>query len=96
MRQSHPHLYKKALRGELSWPEAHEFLTPTGRQEIDEKDWAQGFWRYATDAPMDAGELNKFEQGLFQYNVRSRNSLLPFTANYIEAFVNRRDEASSG
>jgi energy-coupling factor transporter ATP-binding protein EcfA2 len=90
MRQTHPELYDKARRQNLTWNEVQRFLEPTAaRGTLDE--WSVGCWKYATGEDISEEDFEWYRQsiGLYFDKLGDRTKLIPLMANYIDELVQR-------
>ncbi len=90
MRQSHPALYRKARRKDLTWEEARNFLQPAEGRGVDDE-WALEWWEYATGGEMSQEKVGRHAEVLAQYGVRDRKDLIPLMADYIDDLVQHRN-----
>lgn len=94
MRHTHPELYSKAQRKELTWDEARGFLQPTqGRGEQNERvlDW----WKYSTIGGALTEERSlELADAIGQNFYGESGDILPTMLRYLENFALRREPAA--
>jgi energy-coupling factor transporter ATP-binding protein EcfA2 len=88
MRQTHPELYAKARRMELSWHEANGFLSPPEGQGVQEE-WTLNWWKFATGEELSDEWKRQFSQGLTRYHLHTPQNLMRFTAQFIDDLTQR-------
>jgi dephospho-CoA kinase len=85
MRQTHPELYDKAQRQNLTWNEVQRFLKPAVAQgALDE--WSVGCWKYATGEIISKEDFELYRGSIGTYfdKLGDRTKLIPFMANYLD------------
>lgn len=88
MRQTHPALYRRARRQELTWAEARTFLQPIEGQGV-QNEWTVGWWKHCTGEEIPQEEVQDYHRFQAQYHLQDREKIIPLMAEYIDELAQR-------
>lgn len=83
MRETHPALYKKARRKQLTWDEALNFLQPPGTKGVEDE-YTLEWWKMATGGPQTVEMVNKLRMKMTYSQISDQMELLSDTAGHID------------
>ena len=86
LRVTAPELYRRAKKGILQFDEVDKFFDFKSVDDTDRtifSTWSISYWRFCTDKNAEEDLINRFSQGLWQYNFGNRSDVVPYVANLI-------------
>ena len=88
MRHTHPPLYDKARRGELTWEEAATVIQPVGGRGVQEG-WPLNVWKFTTVGGVLAeDDTDRMANIMVPHHAGPPTDIIPIMTKYIDSFIN--------